>query len=170
MREAIMKRKLRKIRSSRGAALVEAVVVIPFFLIIFASMIFVAKLYGEKQRTLRVSKEYAWTYAMANCESGGANTTLETGGSPMGQLESTDPNVNSDPLGQFQGSDPGMEKFDKSWGTASATITGSVTASKAIGGFTNELSTTTKVQCNEKPQEGNLRGVFHFAWDLFKQW
>ncbi|HNS99459.1 MAG TPA: hypothetical protein PKL73_21045 [Polyangiaceae bacterium] len=166
----MMRRKLRKIRSSRGAAVVEAVVVIPFFIIIFASMIFVAKLYGEKQRTLRVSKEYAWTYAMANCESGGANATLESEGSPMSQLESNDPNVNSDPLSQFQGSDPGMEKFDKSWGTASSTIQGSATASKAIGGFTNHLSTTTKVQCNEKPQKGNLRGVFHFAWSLFKQW
>ena len=127
-----MRRKLRKIRSSRGAAVVEAVVVIPFFIIIFASMIFVAKLYGEKQRTLRVSKEYAWTYAMANCESGGANATLESEGSPMSQLESNDPNVNSDPLSQFQGSDPGMEKFDKSWGTASSTIQGSATASKAM--------------------------------------
>lgn len=165
-----MKDRLRRRRKSRGAAMVEAVVVIPFFIIIFASMIFVAKLYGEKQRTLRVSKEYAWTYAMANCESGGANTTLESGGSPMGQLGSQDPNVVSDPLHQFNGSDPGMDKFDKNWGTASSTVTGSVTASKAIGGFTNNLSTTTKVQCNEKRQEGNVRGLFHFAWDLFKQW
>jgi hypothetical protein len=150
--------------------MVEAVVVIPFFIIIFASMIFVAKLYGEKQRTLRVSKEYAWVYAMSNCEGGSANTTLEQGGSPMSQLESNDPNVNPQPLQQFNGSDPGMEKFNKDWGTASATVTGSATASKAIGGFTNDLSTTTRVQCNETPRDGNLRGVFGFAWDLFKQW
>jgi hypothetical protein len=151
--------------------MVEAVVVIPFFIIIFASMIFVAKLYGEKQRTLRVAKEYSWTYAMANCESGGANATLETSGSdPMQELANEEQNVNSDPLSEFKPSDPGTEKFDKKWGTASSTVTGSVTASKAIGGFTNELSTTTKVQCNEKPQKGNLRGVFYFAWDLFKQW
>ena len=165
-----MNRKFRRRRRSRGAAMVEAVVVIPFFIIIFASMIFVAKLYGEKQRTMRVAKEYSWTYAMSNCESGGANAALESGGSPMGQMETEDPNVNSDPLEQFNGSDPGMDKFNKDWGTASATVTGSVTASKAIGGFTNDLSTTTKVQCNEKRQKGNLRGVFGFAWDLFKQW
>jgi hypothetical protein len=165
-----MHRKLRGRRSSRGAAMVEAVVVIPFFIIIFASMIFVAKLYGEKQRTLRVSKEFAWTYAMSNCESGAANASLESGGSPMGQMENQDPNVQNDPMQQFNGSDPGMDKFNQDWGTSSSTVKGSVTASKAIGGFTNDLTTTTKVQCNEKRQKGNLKGLFYFAWDLFKQW
>ncbi len=145
--------------------MVEAVVVIPFFIIIFASMIFVAHLYGEKQRTLRMSKEQAWTYAMSNC-SGGSDAS----GSPIGQLSAEDSNVDGRPLEQFENSDRGMEKLTKSWGTASSTITGSATASKAIGGFTDELSTTTKVQCNEEPLEGNLRGVFEFAWNLFSQW
>ncbi len=150
--------------------MVEAVVVIPFFIIIFASMIFVAKLYGEKQRTIRESKQYAWTHAMANCEGGSANASSSNEGSPIGKMETMDPKINFEPLEQFEGSDPGMNKLTDEMALASSTVTGSVTASKAIGGFTNDLSTTTRVQCNEKRVKGNLRDVFHFAWDLFKQW
>lgn len=166
-----MKRESQKRRrGERGAALVEAVVIIPFFIIIFASMIFVGQLYGEKQRTIREAKQNAWVYAMGNCQGSMDDVSSETDGSPMSQVQNADPNVNPDPTQQFSGSDPGMAKLQQDMGTAVATSTGSVTASKGIGGFTNNLSTTTRVQCNEPPIDGNLFGVFKFAWNLFKQW
>lgn len=157
-------------RRERGAALVEAVVIVPFFIIIFASMIFVGQLYGEKQRTIREAKQNAWVYAMGNCQGSMSDVSSETDGDPMGQLQSSDPNVDPGQTQQFSGSDPGMAKLQQDMGTAVATSTGKVTASKGIGGFTNSLSTTTRVQCNEPPIDGNLFGVFKFAWNLFKQW
>jgi Flp pilus assembly protein TadG len=160
---------LRK-RRQRGAALVEAVVIIPFFIIIFASMIFVGQLYGEKQRTLREAKQNAWVYAMGNCQGSTSDVSSESDGDPMNQLQNNDPNVDPNQTQQFSGSDPGMAKLQQDMGTAVATSTGTVTASKGIGGFSNKLSTTTRVQCNEAPIDGNLFGVFKFAWNLFKKW
>ena len=157
-------------KGQRGAALVEAVVVIPFFIIIFASMIFIGQLYGEKQRTMREAKQNVWVYAMSNCEGSMSNVSSESDGDPASQMNSQDPNVNTNPTQQFSGSSAGMAKLDQDMGTASSTVTGAVTASKGIGGFTNKLSTTTRMQCNEAPIDGDLFGVFKFAWNLFKQW
>ena len=46
-------------RDQRGAALVEAVVVIPFFLTILAGVIFVGKMYTTKLEVMRLSKQRA---------------------------------------------------------------------------------------------------------------
>lgn len=151
--------------------MVEAVVAVPFFIIIFASMTFVVELYAQKQRTLRQAKEYAWVHAMGNCTGSTPNTTNETETDPMGELSSTDPNVDPNAADPYESSTAGTSKLTQDWGTAKATVTGHVAASYLIGGFENDLNTTTRVQCNEEPIEGDLWGVFKFAWNMLKgQW
>lgn len=155
----------------RGAAMVEAVVVIPFFLIIFASMIYAGHLYGSKIRTMRLAKQYAWTYAMNNCESGGGNVSHQDDGSAMDDVKGVNSNADDGPSHNMDKSgDQGMSKINQNMGTASSTVNASVTAGKEIGGFTKKLSTTTKVQCNEKPIDGDLFGLFKYGWNMWKQW
>ena len=110
-----MQRKLRNRRRSRGAVAVEGVVVVTFFVLMFAMMVFVSSYYAEKQRTLRVAKEYAWTYAMANCDLNEANAVVESSGTPaMGDTSGApDGGVGTEPVEEFKGSDPGMQVFDK---------------------------------------------------------
>jgi hypothetical protein len=147
--------------------MVEALVAIPFFIIIFASMVYIVRLYGEKQRTVRMAKEYAWTYAMKNCEGDPGKAEQGASSSPLDDAKSSDSNVDTKDLGTYNGAS-GADIFSRQSGSSKATVKGSVTASKAIGGYTNQLSTTTKVQCNEAPKDGDLKGVLGYAWSLTK--
>lgn len=141
--------------------MVEALVTIPFFIVIFASMMYIGHLYGEKQRTLRQAKQAAWTYAMSNCEGSQSDISQETSGNPQeAGLGGTE---------QFKGQG-GDVSMTKDFGVAVSTVKGKVTASKIIGGKTNSLSTTTKVQCNETPVNGDLMGVFKFGYKLLTNW
>src|SRR5262245_11774256 len=53
--------------TKRGAAIVEGLVAIPFFIIIFAATMFISRFYNEKLRTVASSRAQAWTAAMAGC-------------------------------------------------------------------------------------------------------
>ena len=154
-------RTLARRRRRRAAAMVEALVVIPFFIVIFASMMYVGGLYGEKQRTLRSAKQAAWTYAMGNCSGSTSEISKESSGNPQ------DLGLNGTEQFKGQGGDVSMTK---DFGVSVSTVKGKVTASKIIGGATNNLSTTTRVQCNETPINGDVLGVFKFGWKLLTNW
>ncbi len=147
--------------------MVEAVVAIPFFIIIFVSMIYVGKLYAKKQRTLREAKQQAWTYALNNCEGSAGNATKESGGNPI-------QNLNNKGVGMGQGGNykgaSGGGSLATDWGTATATVKATVVADNLIGGFTRKLSTTTRMQCNEKPAEDSILGVLKAGWHDFTKW
>lgn len=140
----------------RGAALVEALAVIPFFLVIFASLVYVGRLYAEKQRTLREARQYAWTFAMNSCAGDPQGAAVESTGNPNTEIDLSDAKKYKDSGGD--------QSLSKDWGEAVVTVKGTVTASKLLGGKTNKLSTTTRVQCNEAPVEGDLVGVLRYAW------
>jgi hypothetical protein len=162
MAKVSTKEQLRRRRARRGAAMVEALATIPFFIIIFVSMLYVGKLYAEKQRTLRQAKEYAWVFAMKNCSGSAANVTQESNGSPGNEID----------LGEadnYKGQG-GDKSLNKDFGTSVSTVKGQATASKLIGGKTSNLSTTTKVQCNEEAIDGNIIGVLKFAWHTLTNW
>lgn len=159
-----------RLGTRRGAAMVEAIIVIPFFFIIFASMAFIGNLYGGKQRTIREAKQAAWVHASNNCKSSGGSISVESAGNPMVDAQNEDGKVNSGPAGTFSGSDEGMVKLEGELSMGSATITAEVTPGAGIKRITRSLKTTTSVQCNEAPVEGNLFNLFKFGWDTFKQW
>jgi len=148
--------------------MVEAVVAIPFFIIIFASMLYVGKLYAQKQRTLREAKQQAWTYALNNCEGSAGNATKQSGGNPMQNLNSQGAGMPSKGSGYVSSS--GGSSLTKDWGTATATVKATVVADKLAGGMTNKLSTTTRMQCNEKPAKDSILGVLKAGWHNFTQW
>jgi hypothetical protein len=138
-------------RSERGAALAEALVAIPFFIIIFALTMFVGKFYGEKMKTMRQSREIAWAGATAGCN-GGA-------GSPLEEAATAD-------LQEAAGA-PGTEIFQRGFGNSSTSMTAQVNASNVVGGFGVPIKSTTIVACNEKRQETNLLNVATYIFKLF---
>src|SRR5262245_31598672 len=75
--------KQRERRRQRGAAMTEAVVAIPFFIIIFACTVFAGRVYGTKIKTLNNSARGAWTQALQGCEG-------SEGESPMAAAGGTD--------------------------------------------------------------------------------
>jgi hypothetical protein len=138
-------------RSERGAALVEALVAIPFFIIVFALTMFVGKFYGDKMKTMRQSREVAWAGATVGCNGGG--------GSPLEDAATAD-------LQEAAGA-PGTEILSKGFGDSSATMAAQVNASNVVGGFGVPIKSTTIVACNEKRQDTNLLNVATYIFKLF---
>lgn len=141
-------------RGRRGAAMTEAVVAIPFFILMFAGTVFIGDFYKEKLRTLREAREKAWVHASANCESDAANT--EGAGISMVPPEDENPG---------QGA-PGSDVITKGYDEAHAKVEGHATSSNILGGVTKQVKSESYVTCNEKPQNGNPFGVFKYVGDV----
>jgi len=166
----------RRRAGERGAALTEAVVAIPFFLIIFAGILFVGNLYQTKMSVMRMAKESAWDYAMCNCGENGDSpstrcqspegTAAGSGGSdsaaaPSGYEPSTITGV---------GSGPSSDLASKSFGSSQASMSQSITADGFLGGYSKTMSSQTKVMCNEAPHDGDLKGWGSAAFDSLTKW
>lgn len=155
--------KVRSRRRRRGAAMVEALVAIPFFIVIFATTMFVGGFYQEKLRTLRESKKCAWDHALAGCN-GGCQAETTPGGSgaevtPPGGAG--DDKANSAPGAEIQSADINQSKF---------TVKSKATASNVIGGWVKNIESTTTVMCDEKPEDGDPAGVAKYLWNNGSSW
>ena len=151
--------KLRSRRRERGAAMVEALVAIPFFIVIFALIMFVGQFYSEKLRTLRESKKCAWDHTMHGCN-GGCQADTQSGGSGM---EVSPPGGSGDSKtdGQLTSKDFYQSKF---------TVKSSATASPYVGGYIKPVESTTTVTCDEVPEDGNPVGVAKYLWNNGSAW
>jgi hypothetical protein len=154
MNATIVRTQIRARAARRGAAMVEALIAIPVFIIIFTSMVYIVRLYGAKQRTLREAKQTAWTSAM-RCGGGG--------GDPLASI-SSDGKDRAEP---YKGA-PGGPTLSTSAGVTSASSSATASESSALASFSHSVTTTTTVMCNEVGRDGDLQGVLGFAWDLWK--
>lgn len=160
---------------SRGAAMVEAVVSIPFLLLMFASIIYVNRLYETKMRVMRFAREAAWNYAMCNCNdqgdpisstcrpAEGASTTKGSAGSgaasgyDAGKVTSV-------------GSGPGGDLAGKDFGSSKSTLQAELKSDAFLGKFSKKVTSRTIVMCNEAPHNGNLKGWASTAMNMWKSW
>jgi hypothetical protein len=152
-----------KRRRKRGAAMVEALLAIPFFIVIFATTMFVGGFYNEKLRTMRESKRCAWDHAINGC-SGGCNA--ETGSAGSGQ-EVQSPNGTGDPKTDNA---PGGQIMSKDFYQSKFTVKSTATASNTIGGFTRNIESTTTVLCDEVPENGDPVGIAKYLWNNGSKW
>jgi hypothetical protein len=158
-------RSARRARSA-GAAMAEAVVVIPTFIILFACSIFLWQLYLQKERVMADSRFRLWTYAIStNCGDPGtpgiddtapsadvtgiSNGSMDNGGNAGADTSS----------GQNAVQNTGTSTLSKSLGTASIQESKSVTAAGVIGGFSSNVGAARKMMCNEPPHNGDLFGL-----------
>lgn len=139
-------------RASRGAAMVEALVAIPFFIIIFASTVFIGGVYRTKLAAHRQSQQTGWTAALAGCT-----------GNAMGAL----PGSQSIDLKEAS-SLPEAQLCNQGFGEVEGTGNGSTTASPIIGGKTVNLTTQSPIVCDERPVTGDFDGAANFLWEMFK--
>lgn len=63
--------KMKRRANERGAALVEMVVVVPVFIVLFAGMLFLHHTVAKTQRTMLAARRQAWTVAMTSCAPNG---------------------------------------------------------------------------------------------------
>jgi hypothetical protein len=155
--------------------MVEAVVAIPFFLLIFAGILFVGNLYQSKLTVMRMAKESAWNYAMCNCgEAGdGLSSRCQTADGPppgSGGSDSASPSGFDPGSISKVGSGPGGGLASKSFGSSQASLEQSVTADGFLGGYSKKMSSRTKVMCNEAPHDGDIKGWGSAAFDSLTKW
>ena len=160
-----MRRRLKGRRGQRGAVMVEALIAIPFFVIIFLLSIFLGNLYKEKLRTIRETKQCAWQTAMqGNCEGGcGQSQTTDLGDADLDMGSEMNPS---------QGHPQVDDWLTKTFKETSFDATGTATAAEAMdaGGFTKTVYTRQVVMCNEKPENGQFRSIFLFTYHKLTPW
>lgn len=151
-----------KRRRRRGAAMVEALVAIPFFIVIFATTMFVGSFYQEKLRTIRESKKCAWDHSINGCKGGcQADTSTVGSSSEVGSNGTGDGKADSAPGGEIMSKDVNQSKF---------TVESKATASNIIGGYVRKIESTTTVLCDEVPEDGNPLGVASYLWNNGSKW
>jgi hypothetical protein len=151
---------------ARGAALVEALVVIPFFILTLAALIFAGAVYSTKLRAMREAKSRAWSYAMANCGEAG-NGTIGSAANWNGAQQAYDGNPTSgvpmNGANAAQGAQ-GTSLLSKDVNAAVVTVEYSTRSDVRIGGREVRPRATERVVCNEPPYDANLLNVMRRAW------
>lgn len=137
-------------RRARGAALVEVVVVVPLFILLFASMLFVHHVAANAQQTQLRARNAAWQKAMSGC-SGGAEVTSPDFTSRMDGAPGSEVSLTAS-SGQATGS---------SDASVNVSVLGSGHASAGIS-FQKDLHSRAIVMCNAQTQPGDIPGAFRW--------
>jgi hypothetical protein len=169
----VRKKKLKR----RGAALVEAALVLPTLAIFLGMTMYEYRSYREKMLAQQTTRLNAFYFASHGCEGQGASggflgsiangSVGNTGGfGPAGYSYDTsgsggaDKVLNNNPPG-----DGAMQaKTDRSFNQATSQVTRHATG----GGFSRDLTGNSKVFCNERPEDGDPIGVAKWAFNFFR--
>jgi hypothetical protein len=143
--------------------MVEALVAIPFFIVVFGCTMFVGSFYQEKLRTLRESKRCAWDHSINGC-AGGCSATTQSAG-PGSALQPPTGTGSSKTTGV-----PGAQIMSNDFYQSSFTVKSSVTASATLGGWSKPIQSTTTVMCDEVPEDGNPAGAAAYLWNNGSSW
>lgn len=151
-RLAGMRRFIRKLlRSTRGAVFAEVVVMLPFFMIVWASVIFVHNYYSDRIRLGAKAKSCAWQYANNGCRETptgcdtltvGSGSDLETSELPEGGALSS------------LASNPIMRAASRIVLGSNADVSGSGSTTRPgpLGSGTSSFTVRNTVMCNEVPR------------------
>lgn len=140
--------------------MVEAVVVVPFFIAIFFALGFVSELYVSKQHTVATSRQRAWELAMKNCKGTVQDATVTTSPGLGG--------IDFGALGNFPGVGDAIGGVKMATSTLNAKVPSD--SHKQLGGFSQDLRTMSWVPCNEAPVDGDLLSMATHAWQTLVGW
>jgi hypothetical protein len=147
-----------KRHGQRGAALVEMLVVVPVFIVLFAGMIFLHRTVAKTQRSMVAARNEAWKSAMSGCAMNGnampqPGLTSEMNGAP--------------------GSDASiLANVGYATGTASdiaqvrVLAAGAAPFAEASGiKFGSDIHSKVIVICNAQTQPDDFPGVLKWFWN-----
>ncbi|MBL8680377.1 MAG: hypothetical protein JNK05_14465 [Myxococcales bacterium] len=158
-------RAIRKlIKSERGAVYTEAAMTLPFFIMIWAFMIFSHKLVYQKITNNALAKGCTWHYALSSCGENPAYPALPA--SCGGTTFSTAPPAewNDSSVTAFIREVPFIGDIvlgKASYGTRSA----SVAKPNYIGGGNRSFDARHSMSCNERPK--TIGDLLSNIWSLF---
>jgi hypothetical protein len=144
---------------SRGAAMVEALVVIPFFMLILAGALYVAGLYSTRIEVQGVARTGAWNGAIAgNCQ--GVPTVNDL--ADFAVVDKADlGELSSSPLAALCDADfgAGVSRWRKGY-----EVTGPFPFPEAV------IETVAMMPCNDEPIAGDTayENAVKYLWDLYQ--
>jgi hypothetical protein len=156
-------------RAERGAAFVEAVAIVSLFTLLAAGMTFVFHLYSRKEDARIEARAAVWTYALNSCEGSSGSTESEQG-ADLNEVLSDDEAGDTPDLGNDgdqlvdEASNVQELEFGESWGVGSATATRDPVVVPRFA--SQEITSTQRMQCDEKPRGADPLSVLGFLWDL----
>jgi hypothetical protein len=175
---AVRTRRWRQRRRSRGAALVEAVIVVPVLAILMAMMVFMWRVYSMKIAATALGREQIWTYAQStNCGTSGDPSKGYSDPSVSGSLSMVGggglPNLAGGvgPAGKYAPAAGGGDEFSKDIDVAAVSVPPVGIAAGAFGGGDSaQVGAKLNLTCNEPPYDGNLINVGKEALRDVKDW
>jgi hypothetical protein len=144
--------KTKRHASERGAALVEMVVVVPVFIILFAGMLFLHHTVAKTQRTMLAARRDAWSLAMNGCAPNGDRAPQPELTSDMSGAPGDDASLTAN-LGWATGTADDMADV--------AVLAAGPAPMAASGGldFHADIHSKVLVTCNATTTPGDLGGV-----------
>jgi Flp pilus assembly protein TadG len=151
---------------SRGAALVEAALVIPVMLVFVGLIMFTHHSYSEKIGRQMTTRAGVLSYASHNCE---GNPPSSIGTSSQNEDTGGDPST-AGSVGAKTGTGAGLSR---SWNIAKAsppdtTVNGSAISDRTTVYFSRPIHAEAEVQCNEKAYDSGFEGVFSVVGNIFR--
>ena len=132
----------------------ETVVVVPLFIVLFASMLFIHHVVAKKQGAQLTARNAAWQSAMSGC-SGGAEVPTPDFTSRMEGAPGAEVSLNA-----FSGQATGSANASV---TVSALGAGSSATAQSGGlSFHQNVSSKATVMCNANTQAGDIPGAFRW--------
>ena len=154
---------------ARGASLVEAVAVIPVFILFAVGMIYMHRLYNHKLTVQSSARSHTMAYALGGCN-GDFATVVH---SSTGNLSGAPPSGVGNP-GDIHPQDGNGQLMEQQGGESVATLkhTSSTVQTTFEPGSTFPSATKTSkssatAMCDETPQKGDLPGLIKYAIHLF---
>jgi hypothetical protein len=175
--DSMRKRAKRANRANRrAAAMVEALVVIPVLIILFAGMVYLRRAYAAKMATMSIVRARAWQNAQsANCGSAGDASAGYTAPAASGGTHGGDGSGNNPPsdaigdtsssLSQVGLSSDPMDTLGLPNGNEAFDGQTSVAAPPVLGGGSVTAKGHMELLCNEAPTDGSIRNFVDDAKD-----
>lgn len=155
------KRTAHKRIRARGAAMVEAAVVIPVMVIFLGLTVFTYRGYDEKLAQQTTTRSEVLYYASHNCEGAAPASVSKQGDS----ADVTDGDTSADgPGSKLRESE--RAGLDRNYNMASAqrssVVRGTAVEDRRTIGLSRPISSMSKVACNEKRFDNRWTGIFGF--------
>lgn len=145
-------------RRSRGAALVEALVVIPTLVVLTLGLLYVSSAHAKRNRVLREADAKVWPKGLRGCRPGGGDNSLGRVSGKLSEAKqmATGPSLR-DPL------ETGIETIEDSAQQRSMSA-----GSDDMNGVT--VSAEAKVSCNEQRKSISRGDVDQVARSFFRRY
>ena len=153
-------------RRERGAAMVEAMLVIPFFIIIFVLSIFLNNLYATMLQTIRETKQCVWQTAMkGDCQGGcGQSNVKNLGDKDLDKGAENNPSQGHPQVDKWLKKTFSENDFTKTGSASSSTVSG------IVDGFSVQVGTKQVAMCNEIPEDAQFRSIFLYTYHKLTAW